>query len=111
MTDDYFTILPEPPGTGADGVVTSRILLSGEFDLDSRDQLRDAMLAPIDAGTSGRVVVDMRKVRFIDSEAISAIIDAFLAAEQAGIVFRLAGTTGIVDRVITVVGLGHLVDR
>ena len=108
MSDDYFTIAAEPATDAGDGVVTSRVRLTGEFDIDTRDELRDQLLGVIEAGGCRRLLVDLAAVRFIDSEAISALIQGYLAAESAGVAFELTGASGIVRRVITVTGLDHL---
>ncbi|WP_328468634.1 STAS domain-containing protein [Actinoplanes sp. NBC_00393] len=108
MLEDYFAIAADPARADDDGVVTSRVRLSGEFDIDSREELRDALLEVITAGECARLLVDLDQVRFIDSEALSALIESYLAAESAGIAFQLVGAHGIVKQVITVAGLEHL---
>ncbi len=106
MADDYFTIALEP----ASGSATSRVLLVGAFDIGAREDLRKALLELVDDDPGSRITVDLRRVTFIDSEAINALIGGYLAAERAGITFRLAGARGIVDRVLRVIGLDHLLD-
>ncbi|BAL87552.1 hypothetical protein AMIS_23320 [Actinoplanes missouriensis 431] len=104
MPDDYFTILRSP----APGVIT--VALTGDLDIGARDEIRESLLAAVEdaAPDEARLVVDLRGVRFIDSEAVSAILEGYLAAEAAGIGFRLAGALGIVRRVFDVIGLQHL---
>ncbi|GIE82325.1 hypothetical protein Aph02nite_82750 [Actinoplanes philippinensis] len=106
MADDYFTIALEPAG----GSATSRVLLGGAFDIGTREDLREALLELVGGDPGPRITVDLRQVTFIDSEAINALIEGYLAAERAGVVFRLAGARGIVDRVLRVIGLDHLLD-
>jgi anti-anti-sigma factor len=106
VADDYFTIALEPAG----GSATSRVLLAGAFDIGTREDLRKALLDLIGGDPGSRITVDLRRVTFIDSEAINALIEGFLTAERAGVTFRLAGARGIVDRVLRVVGLDHLLD-
>lgn len=108
MADDYFTIALHPARADADGVVTSRVQLSGEFDIDARDELAGHLRGAVEADDAARVVVDLGRVTFIDSEAIGALIEGHLAADRAGVAFRLAGPQGVVRRVLTVVGLDHL---
>ncbi|MEU4624000.1 STAS domain-containing protein [Actinoplanes sp. NPDC023801] len=105
MADDYFTIALEP----VDGDATARVRLAGSFDIVAREDLCDALLglAGPDAGAR-RIAVDLHDVTFIDSEAINALIQGYLAADRAGIDFRLANARGIVDRVLRIVGLDHL---
>ncbi|GAA2712288.1 STAS domain-containing protein [Actinoplanes palleronii] len=109
MTDDYYTIATGPAAADAGGVATVRVTLAGSFDIGARDELRDALLAAVDAGApGGRVLVDLGQVRFVDSEAISALIQGYLSAETAGLSLRLTGATGVVAKVLTVIGLDHL---
>ncbi|WP_328475805.1 STAS domain-containing protein [Actinoplanes sp. NBC_00393] len=108
MLDRHFAIATDPVRVGDDEVTTSRIRLAGDLDIATRDDLRAALLAVIEAGECARLLVDLRQVRFIDSEALSALIEGYLAAEKAGIAFHLVEARGIVERVLTVVGLDHL---
>lgn len=106
MADDYFTIALEPAG----GRAASHVRLTGAFDIGARDDLRTAVLDLIGGDPGQRIVVDLRQVTFVDSEAINALIEGYLAAERAGITFRMAGARGIVERVLRVIGLDHLLD-
>jgi anti-anti-sigma factor len=106
VADDYYTIALEPAGRSA----ASRVLLAGAFDLGAREDLRTSLLDLVCGDPGPRIVVDLGRVTFIDSEAINALIEGYLAAERAGIVFRLAQAKGIVERVLRVIGLDHLLD-
>ncbi len=108
VTDRYFTIQTSPVEPDSDGLPTCRIELAGSFDIGARVELRAALLAA--AETGARILVDLSRVRFIDSESLSALSAGYLAAERAGLSFRLTGAVGIVRRVITVIGLDHLTD-
>lgn len=108
MDQEYFTISGQAPRLSADGIRESLILLTGEFDLAARDELRDALLAAVSRERPGRLVVDLSGVTFIDSEAISAIIDAYLAANAAGAVFWLDNANPMIRRVLRVMGLADL---
>ncbi|WP_433830713.1 STAS domain-containing protein [Actinoplanes sp. CA-015351] len=115
MPDDYFTITRAPATPG-----TVRLLFSGDLDMGSRADIQEALRAAVTdarvlepassggAGEGSRIVIDLRGVRFIDSEAIAAILDGYVAAEAVGVDFRLAGALGIVRRVFDVIGLQHL---
>ncbi|MEU4693623.1 STAS domain-containing protein [Actinoplanes sp. NPDC023714] len=116
MPDDYFMISREPSAPGP-----IRLSFSGDLDMGARDEIRDALIEAVkdaDAAataddaeaTAGAVLADLRGVRFIDSEAVSAILEGYLAAERAGLGFRLSGARGIVRRVFEVIGLEHLFD-
>ena len=110
MHDDYFTITRETVHPTSDAHENAVILLRGEFDLGAREDLHEALLAPVEAGDVTRITVDLGDVTFMDSEAINAIMDGYVAAEKAGIVFRLSRPDGIVKRVLEVLGLVPLVD-
>jgi anti-anti-sigma factor len=106
VADNYYTIGQE---TGADRA-TTLIRLGGEFDLGASGDLRDTLLAVVGAAGSARIVVDLRDVRFIDSEAIGALLDGYRAAGAAGTGLRLTGATGLVRRVFDIIGMDELFD-
>jgi anti-sigma B factor antagonist len=106
VTDEYYAITVAPAVAGADGEARSRVLHAGEFDISVRDELSLTLVAAV--GDGAHVVVDMRRVRFIDSEAISAVIDGYRAADLAGVEFQVSGAGGVVKRVFEISGLGHL---
>lgn len=108
--DDYFTISPEPIQADSSGVPTCRVLLAGEFDIDTREELTARLIEVVEEGGGSRIVVDLTRVRFIDSEALGGIIDGYQAADRAGIDFRIANPTGIVKRLFDIVGLNHLLE-
>jgi anti-anti-sigma factor len=107
VADDYFTIALEPAG---DGDATTRVRLSGAFDIGAREDLCDTLLGLVGPGVGELILVDLHEVTFIDSEAINALIKGYLAADRAGIGFRLTNARGIVDRVLRIVGLDHLLE-
>ena len=84
----------------ADG--TALLRLSGELDINTRDDLREALVAAV--GT-GDVVIDLDEVTFIDSEALGALIEGYNAARANGTGFRLINAHGLVDRVLSVSGV------
>ena len=85
------------------------LTLDGEFDITSRDELEHAAVAAVSAVGTGRVVVDLGRVTFIDSEAVAAIIVGYQAASGAGCDFRLANARGLVRRVLDIAGLLDLI--
>ncbi|SDT22385.1 STAS domain-containing protein [Actinoplanes derwentensis] len=110
MPDDYFSISLAPVQAGPGGLRTRRVLLAGEFDIDTRDELTTSLLGVVEAGDGDRIVVDLTGVRFIDSEALGGIIDGYQAADRAGLEFRIANPAGIVKRLFEVIGLDHLLE-
>jgi anti-anti-sigma factor len=103
VPDDYFSITRAP---GAPGTIC--LLFTGDLDMGARDRIQDAVLTAAGDATAKRIVADMRGVRFIDSEAVSALLDGYVAAEEGEIEFQIAGALGIVRRVFEVIGLEHL---
>lgn len=90
----------------ADGTATL-LRLTGELDINARDDLRETIL---DAAGAGDVVVDLGEVTFIDSEALSALIDGFNAAQAGGTRFTVVNARGVVERVLAVSGTLDLFD-
>jgi anti-anti-sigma factor len=106
VADDYYTIALEPADDGA----TAWVRLAGAFDIGAREDLCDTLLGMVGPDAGERILVDLNDVTFIDSEAINALIQGYLAAERSGIDFRLANARGIVERVLRIVGLDHLLE-
>jgi anti-sigma B factor antagonist len=85
------------------------VRVAGELDLTSAPFLRGALMALAEHG--GRIVVDLRELRFTDSSGIGALVSAWQAARQteggelllagpfqAGVhkVLEVAGITGTI---------------
>ncbi len=104
MSDDYYAI--DHRAAAPDGTVV--VVLSGEFDLGSCDDLREAVLGAVGRETATRVVLDLTAVTFIDSEAVRALLDGYVAAGDRGVGYRVANAGGLVKRVLDVMGLGEL---
>jgi anti-sigma B factor antagonist len=109
VSDDYFTISQSVTADGPAGEVTT-LHLAGEFDIGARDELHDELINTVHAAGDS-VVVDLRQVTFIDSEAIGALLDGYGAAQHSGVSFRLANACGVVHRVMQVSGLLFLFDQ
>ena len=85
------------------------LTLDGEFDITDRAELEDATLAAVAAAGTGRVVVDLAAVAFIDSEAVAALIIGYQAAVAAGCDYRLVNARGLVRRILDIAGLLELI--
>ncbi|MEU9919244.1 STAS domain-containing protein [Streptomyces sp. NPDC051001] len=93
--------------TSSEGI---RILtLVGEIDYDTCETLRQALDVPA-ATPPPRLVIDMRRVTFMDSTGINLFISAHQSATDAGGWIRLAAPTSPVMRTIQIVGLNALID-
>ncbi|MBL4748274.1 MAG: STAS domain-containing protein [Magnetovibrio sp.] len=64
------------------------VALSGEVDLSTSPQVRNALLDCILGGSS--VVVDLSQVAYIDSSGIASLVEAFQSAKSRGQGFALA---------------------
>lgn len=92
--------------TATDGI---RVLtLAGEIDHDTGETLRQA-LAVADTARP-RVVVDMRRITFMDSTGINILIAAHRTATGAGGWLRLAAPADSVMRTLHIVGVDTVID-
>jgi anti-sigma B factor antagonist len=82
------------------------VVLAGESDLATLNELRDALFDAV-AERPSRVVVDLRGLIFIDSMSISALIAArraalehdtqFVVVHPRGQVLKVLGIAGVLD--------------
>ncbi|MET0424879.1 MAG: STAS domain-containing protein [Actinoplanes sp.] len=77
------------------------LALAGELDINVRDDLREQILAAV---ADGDVTLDLDQVTFIDSEALSALIDGYNTARECGTRFGVINAHGLVERVLAVSG-------
>lgn len=64
------------------------VAVSGEVDLSTSPQVRDALLGCISAGSG--VVVELSGVSYIDSSGVASLVEAFQTAKSKGLSFSLA---------------------
>ena len=77
----------------------SHILVAGDVDLATAPRLEDAVRAAV--VPAGRVILDVRHVRFIDAAGLAALRAARLLAADAGAGFELVtGPGGAVRQMI-----------
>lgn len=85
------------------------ITIAGELDLASSPELEEQLELVFNSGAhAGPVVLDLRKLAFMDSTGLSVLVKAHRAAEEAGRelclvkgqpqVQRLLNLTGVADR-------------
>ncbi len=88
--------------TKADGATI--LTVAGELDLATAPKLRSALAEATDSGPDA-IRIDLRGVTFLDSSAISVLVEAQqrLQAEGAGLV--LHGLLGHTRRVLEIAGL------
>lgn len=88
-----------------DGVEESVVLVDGEVDVSKADQLRDAIDARLEAGTT-RVVVDLSDVPYIDSTGIGVLVGAAHRAGEKNVRLEVARPQRNVARVLGLLGVG-----
>lgn len=76
------------------------VTVTGDVDLATAGQLRDALVRSAAAGHP--LAVDLSGVRFLDATGIGALVAGRLAT---GGRFRVVGATGVVHRVLSITGL------
>ena len=80
------------------------VRLSGDFDINARDEMRDALLEAVRSAPA-EVVIDFADAAFLDSEAMGALIEALNAGREAGVPLRIVNARGLVHRVLEVSGV------
>jgi anti-sigma B factor antagonist len=76
----------------------------GELDLDTAPQL-DAELATARAAGDPRLVLDMRRLTFMDSTGLRLVIRWDAAAREQGFEFAIVPGPDVVQRVIKLTGM------
>jgi len=79
----------------------------GEIDVSNTRQLRAALERALATGVPA-VVVDLGSVTFVDSTALSALVEAWRQAAQREIEFHLTGPAPNVRRVLEITQLDRL---
>jgi anti-anti-sigma factor len=82
----------------------ARIALVGELDIASAPQFEEG-LEKVEAGAPAVLVLDLRKVEFIDSTGLRAVISADERARSAGRRLVIIRGTTAVERVFSVTQL------
>jgi len=85
--------------------------LTGEFDMDARAELTEAVLSAVGAPDVAEVTLDLATTTFLDSEAMAAVITGMNAARVAGKPFHLVNASGSVRRVLDIAGVLDLADQ
>ncbi|MGC9670273.1 STAS domain-containing protein [Planosporangium sp. 12N6] len=89
--------------TAGDGVI--RLIVSGEVDIGTVDQLRDAITTVLDEPGVGGLLLDFDPLRFLDSSGIAALIAGYHTARQRGAGFGVCNCHGTVRNVLEVTGV------
>jgi anti-anti-sigma factor len=92
----------EVAGDGRTTVVT----VSGDLDLASSPALDDELTRLVTDG-GGRVVLDLRRLDFMDSTGLSTLVRAQERLEQAGLQFGVVRGTQQVQRLLELTGVAE----
>ncbi|MEV6634029.1 STAS domain-containing protein [Actinoplanes sp. NPDC051470] len=88
---------------------TVTVVLTGEVDVLTVDQVRSALAEAI-AALPRSMTVDLSDLSFIDSTGLGALVFGFQRARDAGITFRLSRPTSGVRQILVVSGLLEVVE-
>jgi anti-sigma B factor antagonist len=83
------------------------VRVTGEVDMYTAPQLKQALLGLIDGGAR-RVVVDLSAVTFIDSTALGVLIGGVRRLHAADGAMALVVTSRPVERVLSITGLDRV---
>jgi anti-anti-sigma factor len=83
---------------------TYRLVLRGELDLASAPLLREAMTRACDSEAS-EVLVDIRRLEFIDSTGLRELLAGEVACRRSGSAFRVTRATPRIERVFELAGV------
>ena len=82
----------------------TRVVLAGELDIASTDRL-ERELAAVEGNSPGVLVLDLRRVEFIDSTGLRALIAADERARSDGRRLALVSGSDAVERLLSVTRL------
>lgn len=94
---------------GADDVAV--VLVEGDLDIRTAPELRDVLrglLRPAGAAGSPHVVVDLRRVTFMDSYALGVLVQGYKLARAHRRTFELVSTGPRVANLFRITGMQHV---
>jgi anti-sigma B factor antagonist len=84
------------------------LVLSGEIDMAAAPAIEDAIRRTCATDGTSEIVLDLRKVTFMDSTGVRLSILAREACERSGYGFSIIPGSRQVRRVFEIAGLGHV---
>jgi anti-sigma B factor antagonist len=93
--------------TVADDDGETVVTAAGELDINTAPELREQLARLVNEGAR-QIVVDLTKVSFVDSTALSVLVSALKRLRQAGGDLELASPNPSVRRVFEITGLTRL---
>ena len=82
----------------------SMLRLSGEIDLTTVEQLREAITREIERDVVAAVLIDLDRLTFLDSTGIGALVQGRGLASRHGKRLEVANAQGVVRRVLEATG-------
>ncbi|GGQ59045.1 STAS domain-containing protein [Couchioplanes azureus] len=104
MRSEHFTITR----VMVDGGREVCVRLIGDLDGDARDPLRRELYDAVHDNGAPLLVVDLHHTLFLDSEAIGALLDGLLRAQEAGKDAQIVNARGAIRTVLQVTGVLEL---
>lgn len=92
--------------TSDDGACIT-VLVSGEIDITNADELAET-LTHATSGAPVDLVVDLAGVTFFGSAGVRCLVQVNSWARDAGVSFRVARPSAIVERVVELTGVGQV---
>lgn len=84
------------------------VQLAGELDMATAPQLRTALHTTLASPTSpAEVRVDLGTASFIDAASVGVLIEGRETARRTGVGFSIQNPTGVVRRVLDILGLAE----
>jgi anti-anti-sigma factor len=83
------------------------LAIVGEFDVSTADELRAVLDDWRQVAQGSPAFLDLSGVRFIDSAALRAIVEAQRAWTKSARPFQLSGMREHIDRLIETIDVGH----
>jgi len=86
-----------------------RLELSGELDIDTKLKLK-AVLARVEAGHPKTIMVDLRRLEFMDSVGLGVLLGALRRSRTGGWRLVLVKGPEPIDQLLLITGVRNLVD-
>lgn len=86
---------------------TLHLRLMGEFDRAAVDRVENALDRVFQAPTTARVILDLRRLMFLDAAGLRMILRANERARAAALELVVARPRGTANRVFTLTGAGQ----
>jgi anti-anti-sigma factor len=101
--EEHLVSLSIETSTLRDGVL--EVVLRGEVDVDTAHEVRDIFATTLTQTRPRRIELNLRRVSFIDSVGISALVAGFQTAEVSGVKLVVTEPSRFVHRQLWVTGL------